>query len=423
MNILNEVNNLNHYIINLRRILHEHPETSLEEYNTKEIIKQELNKMNIDYEDIEQGGIIGFIKGKEKGKNLILRADIDALPINESPQNLCDYKKSKSKIEGKSHLCGHDGHTAILLGAAKILSKYKYKLNGNILLAFEQGEEKGQGIYNLLKRLLEIGADGVWGLHLKSDIYSNKISVEPGPRMASACSFDVLIEGKSGHASRPDLAISPLDCFYDFYGSFYDIKNRNMNPFDPITFSISSVQSGEAGNVIPENLRFKGTIRYLNYNQGVRAEKEFKRVLEITTKKNQCDYKYLRTPIAKDTTIYNHPKCSDIASEAVKKVLGSSYLKKHPIWMASDTYSYFLKFFPGVYAFFGIKNDEIGSGAEHHNAKFDIDESVLRKGTAVTVQYALDFLNYDKPIDFIKEKESLYSLFVKNKGYIPNIKS
>jgi len=422
LDVYNKVKELNDYIINLRREFHEQPETSLQEHRTKKVIKQELSKANISYEDIEAGGIIGYINGEHKGKTIVLRADIDALPIKESSENLLNVKESISKIEGKAHMCGHDGHTAMLLGAAKILSQHKNQLNGNVLLAFEQGEEKGQGVYKLLKRLLEIGADGVWGIHLKSDLQAGKISVEPGARMASACSFDVLIEGKSGHASRPDLAISPIDCFYDFYGRFKDIKNKYLNPFDPITFSVGSVQAGKTGNVIPGKLRFQGTIRYLNYKQGLKAEEKFREILKKTTEMNNCHYEYLRSPSAKDSTIYNHPGCSTIAENAVKKTLGKKYLKKHPIWMASDTYSYYLRYFPGVYAFLGIKNEELGTGAEHHNPKFDLDESALKNGTAITVQYTLDFLNNKKPIVFTEEKESLHSLFVKNKGYIPSDK-
>src|SRR5699024_2823380 len=277
--------------------------------------------------------------------------------------NLLKEKEVISKHQNATHACGYDGHTAMLLGATRILSNNRDSLHGRVLVVFEQGEENGRGVYNLLNRILEIGADGVWGIHLKSDLETGKISVEPGARMASACSFDVLIEGKSGHASRPDLAVSPIDCFHDFYNKFKDIKNRILNPFDPITLSIGSVQSGEASNVIPKTLTFKGTVRYLNYKQGLTAQTEIKNILEKETEFHQCNYKYIREPVAKDSTIYNNEECSQIAINSVKSTLGKKHLTTHPIWMASDTFSYYMKYFPGVYAFLGIKNSDLGTGA------------------------------------------------------------
>ncbi len=399
------------YVIDIRRDLHMYPEVSLQEVRTIKVVTEELDKLGIDFEIVPDGGIIGIIEGVSSGKSIILRADLDALPMDEEETNLNQKKIVVSQIKNAAHTCGHDGHTAMLLGVAKILVQNKEKLKGKVILAFEQGEENGAGIEALLARLIEIGADGVWGIHLKSDLPSGTISVDPGPRMAAAFLFDVVIKGKSGHGSRPDLATSPLDCFTDFYNNLRAMRLTSLDPFQTITYSVGSISAGAAANVIPEDLHFSGTVRYLQYNQGVRAAEEFNRLLEKTCDLHNCTFDYLTKPKAKDTLVYNNETCAEIAENAIKSTLGEEALIHYPAWMASEPFSYYQKYFPGVFAFVGIENSEKGVGAEHHNAHFDIDEDVLKLGVTATVQYALDFLNCDKKIDFNAEKRALKDLF------------
>lgn len=318
-----------------------------------------------------------------------------------------------SKYDDASHTCGHDGHTAMLLGAAKILSENKHQINGKVILAFEQGEEMGGGIYRILSRLLEIGADGVWGIHLKSDIPSGKISVDPGPRMSAAAAFNITIKGKSGHGSRPDLAFSPIDCFTDFYQSLQAMRLKSLDPFKPITYSVGSISSGKAGNVIPDELTFNGTMRYLHYEQGAAGAEEFIRLLDKKCEEYHCTYTFNTKPVARDLLVYNEEICSEIATNAVNAAIGEQAIFNYPAWMASEPFALYLKYFPGVFAFVGIKNEEKGTGAEHHNAYFELDEDVLKLGVAATVQYALDFLRNEKEIIYGRETKSLEALYDK----------
>lgn len=400
------------FVIDLRRDFHLHPEISMQEERTIQVVIEELKKMGIEYEIVPNGGIIGIIKGKQAGKSIILRADLDALPMKEEEKNLNQSKIVVSKNDDAAHTCGHDGHTAMLLGATKILSQNVDKLNGDVILAFEQGEEIGGGIRGILSRLIEIGADGVWGIHLKSDLPSGKISVDPGPRMASAFKFDVVIKGKSGHGSRPDLSISPLDCFTDFYNNLRAMRLNALDPFKTITYSIGHISAGAAANVIPEELRFKGTARYLQYEQGLSAEREFIRLLDKTCDLHNCTYDFIAKPKARDSAVYNQENCAAIALDAVKSSLGEDANIHYPAWMASEPFALYQKYFPGVFAFVGIENAEKGTGAEHHNAHFDLDEDVLKLGVAVTVQYTIDFLNNDKKIDFVPEQRDMKELFI-----------
>lgn len=268
------------YVIGIQQDLHIHPEVSGEENRTIEKVTSELEGMGLGCEVIPNGGIISIIEGGFPGKTLVLRADIDALPMQEEDTNLKTEKKVVSKYDDAAHTCGHDGHTAMLLGAAKILVRQKENLNGRIILAFEQGEEDGRGIVGILRRILEIGADGVWGIHLKADMPSGSISVDPGPRMAGAFMFDVKIIGNGGHGARPDLASTPLDVFTDFYNNLKSMRMNSLDPFKAITFSIGSVNGGSNHNVIPDSLNFKGTFRYLHHDQGKRGELEFRERLD-----------------------------------------------------------------------------------------------------------------------------------------------
>ncbi|WP_103107927.1 amidohydrolase [Brevibacillus reuszeri] len=411
LNAFEAAKQIEEYVIEIRRDLHLHPEIGMQEVRTMKVVTDELEKLGITYEIVPNGGIIGTIRGEQEGKSLILRADLDALPMQEAETNLKGKKTVVSLNDDAAHTCGHDGHTAMLLGAAKILSENKDKIKGKVILVFEQGEEIGKGIFALVNRLVEIGADGVWGIHLKSDVPAGKISVDAGPRMSSAFGFKAQITGKSGHGSRPDLAVSPLDCFTDFYTHLKAMRLTSLDPFKTTTYSIGSISSGSAWNVIPDTLEFSGTVRYLHYDQGVLAEQELRRLLEKTCELHRCSYQFLHEPKAVDLLVYNPADCAAIAQNAVTKAIGSHALYTYPAWMASESFAFYQKYFPGVFTFVGIENGEKGTGAEHHNAHFDIDEDVLKLGVAATVQYTLDFLGSEQEVAFTPEQRSVEDLF------------
>lgn len=398
------------YVIRVRRHLHKFPELSMQETETLKFVCRELTKMNIPYEIIPDGGIIGFITGQCEGKTLVLRADLDALPMQESRLNLKSEKVVVSEVDGVAHTCGHDAHTAMLLGVSKQLAEHRKKLTGNVLVVFEQGEEVGGGIVNIMKRLVEMDIDGVWGIHLKNDLPSGKISVEAGPRMSAPLPFEVRIIGKGGHGSRPDLANSPIDCYVDLHTQLTNMRLHQLSPHEPVTFSIGSLQAGAAANVIPESLTFAGTFRFLHTDQGARIEANFKRLLDTVCSIHRCSYEYIMEPKAKPLFVYNNKQCSQIAELAVSKSIGTEALHPLPAWMASEPFAFYQAFFPGVFAFLGIQNEAKGTGADHHNIHFDVDEDVLQLGVAATLQYTFDFLQYDEPIKFVRQIKSVDEL-------------
>jgi len=400
------------YVIRVRRHLHENPELSMQEVETIKFVCHELEEMNIPYEIVPDGGVIGTIKGSRNGKTLVLRADLDALPMQEATTNLVTKKSVISNVDGVAHTCGHDAHTAMLLGVSKLLMEQRAHFTGTILLVFEQGEEIGGGIVNMMNRLTEIGADGVWGIHLKNDLPSGKISVEAGPRMSAPLPFEILLKGEGGHGSRPDLANSPIDCFVDFYNRLTTMRMQRLNPHKPVTFSIGAVHAGKAANVIPESLTFSGTFRFLHKDQGDQIVSNFNELLEDTCRTYHCTYEYIREPVAKDLLVYNNDFCSEIAERAVEKSIGKSALQRFPAWMASEPFALYQAFFPGVFAFLGIENEAKGTGADHHNVHFDVDEDVLRLGVAATLQYTIDFLENNEPIPFEKKHNSVEELMI-----------
>lgn len=411
--MLDAAKSVEEFVVRIRRDLHEHPEIGLQEKRTMKLVVTELAALGLEAEIVQDGGIIAIIEGARPGKSLILRADLDALPIEEAQNNLKQKKVVVSKTKAAAHLCGHDGHTAMLLGVAKILMDYRAEIKGRVILAFEQAEETGQGIFRLLQRLVEIGADGVWGIHLKSDIPSGKISVDPGPRMAGVFPFDVKLKGLGGHGSRPDLAHSPIDCFHDFYQQLQIQSRRIIHPFAPATFSIGSVQAGSihSANVIPNELRFNGTGRFLHEPTGNALEAMFTSALETACQQNNCTYKLLRPLRALPMFVYNDEHYAEMAKNAVISSMGEESLIHYPAWMASEPFAYYQKYFPGVFAFVGIENKQQGIGAEHHNPHFDLDEDVLHLGVALTLTYTFDFLRDHTKSDFNRETRSVQTFF------------
>lgn len=400
-------------MVEARRRLHEQPELSGREYRTLDFIQSELERMGIPYIHVEQGGILGYIEGRGPGKTLLLRADMDALPIEESPENLAGPKKCVSKVPGVSHTCGHDCHTAMLLGEAALLNSCRDRWDGRIILCFEQGEEGGGNIKYILRYLEEehpTRIDACYGAHVRWDMDTGVVSAEPGPVMAGAYGFEVKITGAGGHGSRPDLADSPIDCFHAVYGDLESLRMRAVSPCAGLSFSIGKVESGSAMNVIPGELTFAGTIRTFQVEEAGEAFiREFKRILEYDTQLYHCGFEILRLNKPLYET-YNNEACSRIARRAVEQYIGKEYLTQAQPWMASESMNMLLRLYPGVLAFVGIRNPVLGSGANHHTPAFDVDERGMVNGVAAAVGFALDFLRSREPVPFERRIISLEDL-------------
>ncbi|AFS79618.1 amidohydrolase, peptidase M20 family [Gottschalkia acidurici 9a] len=378
------------YVINLRRFFHEYPELSGEEINTSMKIREELDKMNIEYEIVGDFGIIGTLKGRNQGKTIALRADMDALPIPESEFNLSQKKSIISSISNISHACGHDGHSAMLLGTAKILSDLRNSFDGTILFCFEQGEEDGSGVLPMLEKLEPKNVDAMWGIHLYSELPSGMICVDEGPRMSGATVFSVNISGKGGHGSSPHQTIDPINCTVQIISNLSSILSRELNPIDTGVLTIGHINAGKAPNVIPDSALFSGTMRYFDLDIGAQIIESFKRIVFNTASAHNCIVNL--TLDGPGYPVINDSNLSFLAKTSIENSIGKEFLTSCKPWMASESMSRYLRKYPGVFAFLGINNTGLGTGAPHHNPSFDIDESCLKNGVASSVQFALDFL-------------------------------
>ena len=396
-----------------RRWLHEYPELSGHEEKTIAHIKSALDELGLSIHIIPNGGVIGVLNEGAEGPCVLLRADIDALPIEESEENLAQKRCCISQNPGVMHACGHDAHAAMLLCAARALSAVRDEVPGSVLFVFEQGEETGgKGfLENLLPYIdAHFNVDACYGAHVRWDIPAGKVAIQDGAVMAGAFGFDVCIHGRGGHGSRPDLAASPIDCFCAIHQRLNALRMRSVAPDQVLTYSLGVVNAGEQGNTIPDSLRFAGTVRTFDAAvSGERFAAEMKRSIENICEAHGCtaEYTHFSKPLYETR---NHAQLTEMARRAISKHVGEEVLTYCAPWMASESMSAYLKLWPGILAFVGIRNEELGCGANHHTAQFDLDESAMNVGAATACAFAMDFLENRPRIAFKREIVSMEDL-------------
>lgn len=374
------------YIIDMRRDFHAHPEASFQEVRTSKRIKEELDKMGIPYVSAAGTGVVATIKGNKEGKTVALRADIDALSVCE----LNDFE-FKSQNEGMMHACGHDGHAAMLLGTAKVLNDMKEQINGSVKLFFQPAEEIGEGARAMIADGCMEGVDGVFGIHLWADVKTGKISVEEGPRMASADIFKLRVKGKGGHGSMPHQGIDAVLIGSAIVMNLQSIASREISPLESVVVSVGSINAGTRFNVIAEDAVLDGTCRCFNPE----IREQLPEIIERIAKNTASAYRAeatLEYNKAIPVTI-NNKECSAIAKKAVEKLLGEDGVTLMEKVTGGEDMSEYLNRAPGVIAFVGAGNIEKGITYPHHHGKFTIDEDALEIGTSLYAQYAIDFLN------------------------------
>ena len=400
-----------------RRWLHEHPELSGQETQTLEYITRALEEMGLSVHVVPDGGVIGVLNEKAEGSCVLLRADVDALPVLESAKNLSGERCCMSQNPGVMHACGHDAHAAMLLGAARALSAHREDVPGCVLFIFERGEEKGgKGfLENLLPYIDEhFNVGACYATHVRWDIPSGKIAVPDGIAMAGGFGFRLAIHGRGGHGSRPDLASSPIDCFCEIHQQVSALRMRTISPDQVLTYSLGMVQSGEQSNVIPETLEFAGTVRtYDTANAGERFAAEMRTTINHTCAARGCqaEYTHFSKPLYE---VRNNARAAEMMRQAIVQNIGTESLIECQPWMASETMSAYLKLWPGVLTFTGIRNEELGSGANHHTPQFDVDEAALLPGSAAACGYVLRFFSERPDFGFKREIVSMQDLVTRS---------
>jgi amidohydrolase len=395
------------FVIKTRRTLHEHPELSGQEFETVRFIKKTLEEWSIPYTEIEDGGIVAELTGKkenekkenERDRTLVLRADIDALPITENEQNLVRKRDCISQNRGVMHACGHDAHTAVLLSASRILFGLRENIDGRIFAVFERGEERLGLLANIIAWFAREGIrlDGAHAIHVRPDLPAGKIAVLEGPVFASPVFFDITFKGVGGHGSRPDLANSPLDCFVHFYGALKSLRERYISPFEPLTTNIGVVNYGIAGNIIADELHFTGSTRLYHEETRAKFEAELENLLDHITAAFHCTY-HKNHFGGHLHPVINEKGMARTGQEAVRRYLGREYLvETYDPMMCSDAFAFFGKTCPTLMVHLGIGNPEKGTGGELHSDTFDVDEDALPLGVAETAAFALQFFEDFRP--------------------------
>lgn len=331
-----------------------------------------------------------------KMKTVVIRSDVDALPVQESECNLKGIKICVSDVPGESHTCGHDAHMAMALAEAEFLQNHRELINGRVIFLFERGEEGPNNIIRIYRRIMEknLHFDTVYANHVYYDLESGKMAIQPGPVMAGGVFFKMIIKGKGGHGSRPDMAANPIDCYVAVMNAMNDFRMKHVDPFHPITYAPTIVQSGSADNIIPEELTFGGNLRIYEHEDGVEFKKYFKDTLDRICPLYGCEYETMYN-IGPKMPVKNDPDCTAVCEKAVAEAIGESRLTKIQPWMANESICTTMAVWPGVYTFIGTKNPEKGTGALHHSPEFDIDEDILPLGMAAALSYVFAFLNGD----------------------------
>ncbi|MBY5982827.1 amidohydrolase [Halomonas sp. DP5Y7-2] len=374
------------YTIDLRQHFHENPELSQQEFKTAERICHELDKLNISYEKEVCGtGILATIEGQPGDVVLGLRADIDALPVTEA-----SGVSFSSKNQGVMHACGHDGHIAMLLTAAKFLSENRDTFKGTAKLIFQPDEELEGAAQKIVAERSDFFEDmtAIAGLHVWPDIPVGTISVDSGPRMAEADFFDITIVGSSGHGSMPHQTIDPVLISAHVITSLQSICSRQVDPFLPTVVSVCAVNGGVAHNAIPDTVHLKGTCRYFSNDTRDTIKQRIETIVQGVTSSFGATYEieYLYgAPF-----VENDEHFSSLAQQSVINTLGASALVSVAPSMAGEDFSEYLQKVPGCFGFIGIGKGE-GQYPLHHS-KFDMQEAGLINGVAFLVDYASSLL-------------------------------
>ncbi len=393
-------------VVAIRRHLHENPELSGKEFGTIRYISSILQSYGIEHTEIENGGILATIKGpaeKDTGRSVLLRADCDALPIQEK-ENLNGTRQTWSKVDGVMHACGHDAHVAMLLGAGKILQENREALTGTVYLCFERGEEFSGNAKYILAYLEKHGyrIDTCFAIHVRPGLRTGVLAVNDGAVLGGIGGFVIGIEGKGGHGSRPDLADNPIDCFVAIYQRMQTLRLTKIPPFKPLSYSVGKLEAGSQANIIPQKLEFSGTVRYYDDESVSTFVSEMRLLVDSTCRAYHCtpQIKYLSAYLP--ATI-NDPAYAAFAREIFSQQLGADNVVQIDPETGSDSFGQYIRQWPGCYAFLGVNDPEKGTGAIVHNEQFDLDEDSLPVGVACHVLYAQSFLNSGFSADHAKK--------------------
>ncbi|MBG9977286.1 amidohydrolase [Facklamia tabacinasalis] len=376
-------------MIAFRRELHQYPELSMEEYETTKRIARELDKVGLSYKFMEPTGLVGEIVGGKPDRTVLLRADIDALPIYEVTRDL-EYC---SKNDGVMHACGHDTHASMLLTALKALNKEKADLQGTVRFVFQPSEENGQGALKMIEQGVTEGADNVFGIHIQSGVRTGVVMCPEGEMMASHDLLTVNFTGKGGHAARPEKCVDAAVMASSFVMNAQAVVAREMSPIESVVVTIGKMEVGDRFNVIAERAHLEGTVRTFNPVTREKAETALKRYAQAVASMYggtvEFGYQHVTQPVSND--VASAQRVQGLASE----FFGEENVVKQGKTTGGEDFSFYMVNggLPGAFAVVGAQSDDEATHYEHHHNKFNVDEAALKNGARVMAEYAYRYLN------------------------------
>lgn len=380
-------------VVAIRRHIHQHPELSFQEYETSAYIQEQLTTLDIPFKLVANTGVVALLEGEKSPSDtiVVLRADIDALPIHE--QNDVSYK---SKNEGVMHACGHDFHTANLLGVASVLKGYKADFSGKIILLFQPAEEKipGGAIQILESGILEsFGGKikAILGMHVSPRVPLGKIGLRPGRFMASSDEFYMTIKGRGGHAAEPHRAIDPIMIAAQLLTTLQQVVSRKANPDIPSVLTFGRFIGEGAANVIPEEVKLAGTFRTMDEawrKEALETVAEISRTLPVAlgaTVDVEVRHGY--------PALNNNPELTQQVKNIIQTNMGNDLVQDLEIWMAAEDFAYYSYQYPALFMLVGTNNNDNATQHGLHNPQFNLDEKAFKIGISVFVNAALSLLN------------------------------
>ena len=393
MNFKDKAISIKNELIEIRRTLHQHPELGMEEYETSKYIKEFLKKEGIEYLEVAKTGVCGLIRGTKEDKSkedrtIALRGDIDGLPLLD--KKTCEYS---SKVEGKMHACGHDAHTTILLGAAKLLNQNKDLFSGNVKLLFEPAEETIGGARFMIEDgvLENPRVDCVCGLHVEETLESGTIMVKEGVVNAASNPFTIKIKGSGGHGAYPHTTVDPVVIASHVVIALQTIVSREINTSNPAVITVGSIHGGTAQNIIPEEVTISGIIRTMSKEDRTFAKERLAEIAHGICKSSRatCDIDIEESY----PNLYNDSNMVTLFRSGAEKVLGKEnvLVQKYPK-MGVESFAYFANERPAVFYFLGSGNKKKNIVHPAHSNLFDIDEECLPLGVAMQCEIVIEYL-------------------------------
>ena len=378
------------FMIEFRREMHRFPELSFEEVETTKKVAEKLEEWGISFRLTEPTGIIAEIKGDKPGRTVALRADMDALSVQE----LSDELEYRSLTEGKMHAGGHDSHTAMLLAAAKALNTVKEDISGTVRLLFQPAEEIAAGAKKMIEQGAIEGVDNVFGIHIWSLGPVGKVSCTPGPSFAAADIFNIHFQGKGGHAATPHLTIDTAVIAGQYIADVQSIVSRKIDPMKSAVVTIGKVQIGQRFNVIAEDAFLEGTVRTFDNEVRQTVEDNMRKYAEALAEANGATvtFEYIRMT----EPVNNEERTAALVQKVARDSFGEENVYNEPPTMGGEDFGYFMKECKGAFALVGAANEEKGALWPHHHGRFNIDEDAMVVGAELYAQYALAYLNQDE---------------------------